>query len=620
MDRTKASACRIKKADIAAFAVFFLLTGCIVFSIYTQLCIEDEVYNAAVIQRFVNGDRLFVDEWGVSQMSHLFSVIPYKIYAVLTGSLEGIIVFLRYNYLIAELPLFWFFYLKLRDFGWGSLIAAMLLCGTPMLGMLILNYYNIAVQGAAVVAVMLFLPAKKPSNIRNIIAGVIFSFATMCEPGFALIYVLYSFLTIVRHMALKRRKKDMLHSYSFILDTKIWFGLTLGISVCFISFMTVLLLHSGADNIRDNLIGFFHNNYYFNSETFDWRIEQRFVALKEAFSLVTVVLMVILAGVAVIFQNKIKESDIAKKALFTATLSLCVVSYMTAVIRSLKDDNTVSYLQLGMFLPLHICTFILYSLCKNKNRRLFAFWIFATACSVAADSVSLGQICYGGKISCIPFIFLVRNLFEELKQGCKDVSAGSVQGQNKSRLFNQITKRLFPAIITLLLVISSMGITFYPYAVGYVYQNRIYSDKTDGFEVIPSGPMKGILAKSSYVRFYEAAAGDLDIIKKNCKGPFFAVSVFPYAYLYLDLPIGIYSPYSPFETPIGESERYLLYWQKHPERKPEYMYFLTGKEDPAYNEYFTESDKNFLSFLGRLCDFELIQGNCGDIIHVTRWY
>ena len=620
MQKSKNARFCFGRMDIAALAVFLLFAGIIVFAIHTQLCIEDETYHSAVNRRLAEGDRLFVDEWGITQMSHLFCIIPYKIFTGITGSLNGIIVYTRYTYMAVVLLMFWFFYIKLRDRGWGSIIAVMLLCGTPVYNMLLLNYYNIALLGTAVAAVMLFLPVKKQSFPRSFLIGVIFSCAVLCEPGFALVYIFYSLLTLYVHVRSKHGKKEWFDSYSFVLDAKILLGVTAGVAVCFLVFLTFLLSRSGFGNIIDNLPGFFQNKYHFNPQTFVWRLMRRFVALHESFTVTLPALLTVLACAAVILNRKKRLNGALKRVFIFASLALCAAAYAIATFRSVLDDDALFYFQVGMFLPLHICTFILYQLCRNKNRRLFAFWILATACSLAKDPFSLGMICFAGKFSCVPFIFMTRECFAELREEYAGESAGAFRKAAGSKPKKRRSTEYAPAVLTAFLVVCSTVMIGYQYAEGYVRQNRIYPEETERFETIESGPMKGLRAKSTYCRFYESIDRDLDQIGQNCRGPFFAVSVLPYAYLYLDLPIGIYSPYTPFETPVNESERYLLYWQKHPERRPEYLYLLTHSEDPIYDEYFTPSDASFLAYLEDHCDFELTKGNCGDIIHVTNWY
>lgn len=609
---------RLTKTDYAAFATFLFFAVCVLFAIHTQLCLEDETYHTALNRRLAEGDRLFVDEWGVTQMSHLFGVPPYLLFTGLFGTTDGIVIFMRYLYLAAMLILFWFYYIKLRDCGPGSVFAALLLVGTPIYGMMILNYYNIALQGAAIASVMLFLPTKRQPAPRLFLIGVIFSCAVLCEPGFALAYVCYTLSVAIRYVRSKRRK-DPFSAYAFVLETRIWRWVTAGVAVCFLVFSVYLLVHSGWRNIIDNLPGFFSNKYNLNPQTFLWRFISRFTAMHSSYTVTLPILLTVLAVLTVVLRRKNRLDERRKRLIVISAVALCAAAYAVAAIRSMISSDALFYLNQGMFLPLYIGTFILFSVTENADPRLFAFWILATVISLASDPPSLGMICFGGRFSCIPFVFLLRSCMTELGTNGseKDAPACPADGTPGKK---RISARSAFSAAACALALSCIVMVGYQYADGYVNQLRIYPGNNERFEMIGSGPMTGIAAKTSYCRFYEAADRDLEIIRQNCKGPFFAVSVFPYAYIYLDLPIGIYSPFAPFETPISEAERYLQYWELHPERRPEYLYLLTDFEDPIYYEYFSGADESFLSFLRNQCEFELTKGNCGDIIRVTRWF
>lgn len=60
----------------------------------------DESFYPTVPLRLMNGDSLVSDEWQLTQFLSLFLYIPVRIYMAIKGSTEGIIVFLRFFYLV----------------------------------------------------------------------------------------------------------------------------------------------------------------------------------------------------------------------------------------------------------------------------------------------------------------------------------------------------------------------------------------------------------------------------------------------------------------------------------------------------------------------------------------
>nr|MCR5040515.1 hypothetical protein [Clostridia bacterium] len=67
---------------------------------------RDEAYYIALAQRFSFGDSPFIDEWHASQFFG-FIVMPfYLLFTSITGSADGIILFMRFVYLFFDAILY----------------------------------------------------------------------------------------------------------------------------------------------------------------------------------------------------------------------------------------------------------------------------------------------------------------------------------------------------------------------------------------------------------------------------------------------------------------------------------------------------------------------------------
>ena len=104
----------------------------------------DESFYLTVAQRFARGERPLVDEWQLSQLSDLFLVPFYRLFVAVTGGTEGIILFMRQVFLIANLVFYWILYGKLRTYRiWGLMATAVVSFYIPW-AMFTLNYYTMA--------------------------------------------------------------------------------------------------------------------------------------------------------------------------------------------------------------------------------------------------------------------------------------------------------------------------------------------------------------------------------------------------------------------------------------------------------------------------------------------
>ena len=215
-------------ADIAALAVFLMLGLWFIYVIPRGVNVSDESFYYTIPQRLTMGDRLFVDEWQVSQLTSLFHYFPYRFFLFITGSNEGIILFMRALAVVIALFMYWLVYIKLREYGlWGMMVAFLLSVYFPA-GVLALSYYTIPVYAMMVVCLMLFLSKKELRLWQLSLVGLSLACAVLAQPVFVVMYFFFSVLCLVR-----TKKEVFLQKYSFVLNSRVWKGLTIG---CLISF------------------------------------------------------------------------------------------------------------------------------------------------------------------------------------------------------------------------------------------------------------------------------------------------------------------------------------------------------------------------------------------------
>ncbi len=91
---------KIKKYDLLFIIGMLATLAMHLLCIYGADHFADESLYPTVPLRLMNGDSLVQDEWHLTQFISLFLYIPVRLYMTVKGSTQGIILFLRYFYLV----------------------------------------------------------------------------------------------------------------------------------------------------------------------------------------------------------------------------------------------------------------------------------------------------------------------------------------------------------------------------------------------------------------------------------------------------------------------------------------------------------------------------------------
>ena len=132
---------------------------------------------------------------------------------------------------------------------------------------------------------------------------------------------------------------------------------------------------------------------------------------------------------------------------------------------------------------------------------------------------------------------------------------------------------------------------------------------------ITEGPWRGLYTNEAVRRFYNDMLADLDTIKAANPGraPVCVLSLFPVAYLYMDLPYGAYSAWYEYDEP----ERLAAYWQLRPAQQPAFIY-VPYYDMYSYGRLPDDAAAAKLSGIERFVSGEHTEGRAGCIIRVTE--
>lgn len=179
----------------------------------------DEAYALAIPYRVLQGDRLFADMWEVHQTSFFLPYVIMKAYEVMTGSMDGVVIFTRVITTLLHLSVSLLVYKTIRSMdGKGNKKTAVLL------GLLYFNFLPKWMINLDFSMMQLwfftlfilcfwkacFLPKDKRESFVNlakikkqqviwiVIAGVMLSLDVLAYPGMVAVYVVAVILLFVR--------------------------------------------------------------------------------------------------------------------------------------------------------------------------------------------------------------------------------------------------------------------------------------------------------------------------------------------------------------------------------------------------------------------------------------
>ncbi len=154
-----------------------------VYLCFTMRIQLDEPTYSALGYRFSTGTRMFVDEWHISQMFGFLTMPFVWLFMHVTGSTDGVVLFLRFCYLIMSVVTFLLFMKKYGSYPNAFAAGLMILLFAP-LNMMSLSYNTIGIQ-----ALLQAHCLKNTGKGRSFLAGILFSCAVLSTPYLVLLFL-----------------------------------------------------------------------------------------------------------------------------------------------------------------------------------------------------------------------------------------------------------------------------------------------------------------------------------------------------------------------------------------------------------------------------------------------
>ena len=330
----------LRPLDLAALLLCAGLFGYLLWAVPRGMDSVDESFYYTIPMRLLQGDRLLVEEWHVSQLSSLAQALPFRLYTAVTGGTEGIVLFMRYAYLAVDFSLYWLLYFALRKKGLPALIAVGAFSAHTFFGMFALNYYNCGLHCAVLASVLLFTGEKTPVPARRAVsAGLFYGMGVVCQPATAAIWFLFAALTLVRTAA-KRKNGGLAAGYDFLLNGRTLLLLSAGVAAVAVSMLVGLAAGSGVDEILKNLPELGSDSEYGLTLLGNRANLAYLPQMIRAYGVVPPVALCALCAVSGIYVKK-RPDGALKGPLFliSAVCLLCCYGFMTAYV--VKDPRRV---------------------------------------------------------------------------------------------------------------------------------------------------------------------------------------------------------------------------------------------------------------------------------------
>lgn len=597
---------QLNKCDIAAvllgicLLVFFLITA------RYGVGMPDEAFYYTVPQRILNGDRLFVDEWHLTQLASLFSVLPYWIFTTITGGTEGLILYMRLFFTGINMLFYVYLYYKLRQYGFWGLLSAFLFCAILPEVNYSISYFTVSSMAIMVVCVI-FFTGKDPRIPESLAAGVFFAFGVVAEPLLFLMYPVYTAAVVICAAANRKKHKAVGGSLRF----RVWFFFSLG-GFAVLAALLVFLFKTGSLAALPKTLPYLFTGSEFNGSNFFDPAR-----LKSPYRFFGAVSLIFFAVSGVVFLVCAVLRKLHGRMRFLVFALTCVSFTVSSLIGLIAVFGGMEGLRIQYFilyhdLPILLIVPVWYFLCEKKDPRLLSFWVCGALYSVLVDVSSDVVIGSGGRIAQTAGFLCLAGFVPELKAAFQSAA----ETEKTSRFSVSVMKKAFAVVCAVSFAAFAAWNAVYIGVEGfYRPAEKIYCDDGSGRaygNTLDAGPFKNLKTNDYIRKVYQSTLRDLDgIVSEAQNENFITFGLNPYIYLYADLPYACFSAWD--QNPM---ERSRDYWQLFEERRPGYIYisyypFMYWK----ISQYQKEDIEQLERWLGK-CD--VAGGEAGYIIKVAE--
>jgi len=512
---------------------------------------SDEGFYLTVAHRLSLGDRLFVDEWHLSQLTSFFLLPFVKLFRAINGSNEGIMLASRYLYVLMHGLVSALIFLRFKKYGFMAAVASVLyLIYTPF-DMMTLSYNTIALDMLMLTG-LIIAPAESGSKLPWVLGGVSFACTVVCCPYLAVVYLLYALAVPVFSLpALKKTQGfDIFTKRSF-------FSFTAGIFIPFVLFVVFFLKNTELSMLFANLPGLLsdpeHPSYSL------WFMAKHYVyCIVTSHKMMFLVLGLYAVHFALMLLDKKRREHTGFHLIFALSCTvLCMILFIPKLTEEYYNATAFSLVFVG---------FSSYILLSQKPVKLFV-WVFLlgiaySACVSSTSNMGFDVISMAFSVVNVASLIFVGLLLKEHREHPK----------HKNRLL------CVGWTVLLLLAMTVMSKA----------EHCFWDSSPRNMDSrISAGPAKGIVTSAGLEESYRLVYEDMQYLSARKEERLLVMSQIPWCYLIADdMPYGTFSAWL---SGLDDStvERLELYYSVNPENIPKHIYIVKSN---AFGPLFLQHD------------------------------
>ncbi|MCI8744492.1 MAG: hypothetical protein HFI25_02290 [Lachnospiraceae bacterium] len=525
----------LKPIDYIFTACLFLIGLTFIWRAFYGVNYNDEMYYADSLYRLFQGDVYLVHDWQL----HLMSCIPaypfYALFRLITGSNDGVILFLRILYVIFQLTVALVCFLRLRHLKWGGLLVSLLyLLFTPF-NIASMSYNTMGLGFAMLTFAILSGPKKHPAR-DYVFCGICFALCVLSNPFAIILYFLYA--AVCTGQFILHKHKNPRSTEAFSLFSLLW--ITAGAFFIFIIFCVMLLRRASLGELSQTFL------YNFRMPGYEQNPSQWMHKLSSYFRRVykTIPYLVWSVGAACVILPFDKRRF--SHALWYLLPSAAAVVYYLCFYGLLQNHVPTNFCAM----PLAFLGFLCFWLLPEKDFQYLFLWfipgVLYSLCSHFASDT--GILCITSSYilcSSIGALFLY-----QLFQAFVRESAKSITGKAASVC-------ILAALAVHITVSGCLRITFF-------YNEEPLPNLT---AQVHTGPAKGLFTSPGMAAFHEERVSGLKSLPITENDTLLVMAMEPWAYLCTEASCASYTCWGMAEEPI-----YRLYLSMFPEKYPTVIY------------------------------------------------
>ncbi|MDD3665049.1 MAG: hypothetical protein PHQ65_07280 [Bacteroidales bacterium] len=551
-----------RNKHILTVGSLFFITLILLYRSFLGFDWSDESFYLAMANRFYKGDIPFYDEWHLAQTYALMLLPLYSTFVKITGSTEGVYLFLRIIttllFLVVSLLLYRTIFYHTKNYIL-SFFSAMTILVYSRASMPTLSYYSLSLLSyvLSIVAVFGVINNEHYSIIRSRVSFWIFGMCTaisVCSnPYTAVVFIIVMAVML-----------------AFTVKNRLWFQRVifsvLGCLTIAVPFLIYVLGKVSLNNIFTNLSLILHDPEHMEQPIF-LNILRWFHEIFKKFGYLEISIL----GLFILYC--FYKATRNKKISVQVKTGIMMASLLISISCLIKGSDMTG----AAYVVISIVGFIAFLMSNKRNyAMLYSFFLPGIALSFVwkfGSNTGLTTMTIGFAVSAIAGIIWLVEFVNELKDEM------DTNSYSRSKLLR---------ILSISLVVSVLAQTMY-LRVFFVHRDaplRLLNTQ------IAEGPAKGLFTEKSKKLQYDEIIVALDQINRmtDKDDKVLISNLLPWCYLYLEARVGAHSTW---RVPLN-SEYAIEYYMQNAKMHPQIVFVL----NPEYGV--TNNDN---SINGKLADY-----------------